>query len=219
AHALLALLYHSEGKYARAEKELRTALRADVGNTFCLHMAKEMAEDIRTPQVKRRRSLREAGALLGSKADEKTEKIRMSLEGRPAFWLKILLIAGILLSVAAGILIPTLKRRQSRIVSEAVARYSVELESARRDLDLSLELREAYGIFLEMSRLDPVKEEELDRLHRLFDSLENRYYQDELYTGLYNSWKEYLPVLDREAESRAAATTSPRRPIRGQEEE
>ena len=54
AHSLLALLYYSESKYSKAERELRTVLKADVGNTFCLHMLREMAEDIRTPQIGRR---------------------------------------------------------------------------------------------------------------------------------------------------------------------
>ena len=207
AHSLLALLYYSEGKYSKAERELRTVLKADVGNTFCLHMLREMAEDIRTPQIGRRRSLREAVSAVREEADSKTEKVRRALEGRPAFWLRILLTAAILLCVGAGILIPSLERRRSKAVSDAVARYSIELEGVRSDLDTDRELREAYGVFLEMYSLDPALEDDLAQIHNLFDSLSTKHFDDDLYNDLYDSWKAYLPQLDREAESRAARPT------------
>ena len=212
AHSLLALLYYSEGKYGKSERELRTVLRADTGNTFCLHMLKEMTEDIRTPQIGRKKTLRETASSLRDEADRKTEKVRLALNGRPAFWLRILLTAAILLSVGAGILIPSLERRRSKAVSDAVARYSIELEAVRSDLDTDRELREAYGVFLEMYRLDPVREDGLAQIHNLFDSLSTRHFDDALYNDLYTSWKAYLPQLDREAESRAAAPTKVPRP-------
>ena len=211
AHCLLALLYHSEGKYTKAERELRTILRADVGNTFALHMAREMADDIRAPQVKRRVSLGEAAGNLSREAGEKTEKVRRSLEGRPAFWLKIILTAALILSVLAGIMLPTLERRRSKAVSDAVARYSAELEGVRSERDGARQLQEAYGVFLEMSELDPAKEEDLARLHVLFDSLGTESLRDELYKKLYESWRDYLPMLDKEAASRAATTSRPPR--------
>ena len=211
AHCLLALLYHSEGKYTKAERELRTILRADVGNTFALHMAREMADDIRAPQVKRRVSLGEAAGNLSREAGEKTEKVRRSLEGRPAFWLKIILTAALILSVLAGIMLPTLERRRSKAVSDAVARYSAELEGVRSERDGARQLQEAYGVFLEMSELDPAKEEDLARLHVLFDSLGTESLRDELYKKLYESWRDYLPILDKEAASRAATTSRPPR--------
>ena len=209
AHCLLALLYHSEGKYSKAERELRRILRADVGNTFALHMLREMSDDIRAPQVKRRDPLGEAAGKLGTQLGEKSEKIRRSLEGRPAFWLKILLTAAIVLSVLAGIMIPTLERRRSKAVSDAVARYSAELEGARSERDGALQLQEAYGVFLQMQALDPKKEEDLAQLHQLFDSLGAESLRDELYKKLYESWRDYLPILDKEAAARAATTTRP----------
>ncbi len=212
AHSLLALLYYSEGRYSKAERELRTVLKADVGNTFCLHMLREMAEDIRTPQIGRR-TLRGTASAVREEASEKTDKVRRALEGRPAFWLRILLTAAILLCVGAGILIPSLERRRSKAVSDAVARYSIELEGVRSDLDTDRELREAYGVFLEMYSLDPVKEDDLAQIHNLFDSLSTKHFDDELYNNLYDSWKAYLPRLDREAESRAARPTRVPRPL------
>lgn len=207
AHCLLALLYHAEGKYTKAERELRTILKADVGNTFALHLAREMTEDIRTPQIKRRGTLGEAAGKLSREVEEKTDKVRRSLEGKPGFWLKILLTSAILLSVLAGIILPSLERRRSKAVSDAVARYSVELEGVRSQRDTALELQSAYSVFLQMSQLDPGKEEELAQLHHLFDSLGKESLGDELYTKLYESWRDYLPILDKQA---AAPSTTAR---------
>ena len=212
AHSLLALLYYSEGKYSKAERELRTVLKADTGNTFCLHMLREMAEDLHAPQIGRKKSLRESAAAAVEEADRKTEKVRTALRGRPAFWLKILLTAAVLLCAGAGILLPSLERSRSRAVSEAVARYSMELESVHRDLDTDRELRDAYGVFLEMYRLDPAKEEDLARIHALYDSLATKHFEDSLYNDLYDSWKAYLPRLDQEAASRAASPSRTPRP-------
>lgn len=206
AHSLLALLYYSEGKYARAEKEIRTVLRADTGNVFCLHMAQEMASDVRTPQIRKREGLGDTLRKAAGRLEEESSQVRTALKGRPAFLLRILLTAAILLCVAAGILYPSLSRRRSQAVSDAVARYSEELESLRGDFKLSEDLKEAYGIFLEMYRLDPVQEADLEQIHTLFDGLKPDRSEDELYQALYRSWQAYLPVLDEEAASRAATT-------------
>lgn len=209
AHSLLALLYHSEGKYSRAEKEIRTVLRADVGNTFCLHLAKEMSEDIRPPQVGRRSGIGETVRQKSQEIGQESEKVRAALEGRPAFLLRVLLTAAILLCVTAGILIPTAERRRSRAVSEAVARYSEELEGVRSQLTDSNDLKQAYGVFLEMYGLDPTVPEELAQMHTLFDGLGADQSRDELYVKLYESWQAYLPILDAEAEARAASSEAP----------
>lgn len=209
AHSLLALLYHSEGKYSRAEKEIRTVLRADVGNTFCLHLAKEMSEDIRPPQVGRRSGIGETVRQKSQEIGQESEKVRAALEGRPAFLLRVLLTAAILLCVTAGILIPTAERRRSRAVSEAVARYSEELEGVRSRLTDSNDLKQAYGVFLEMYGLDPTVPEELAQMHTLFDGLGADQSRDELYVKLYESWQAYLPILDAEAEARAASSEAP----------
>ncbi len=209
AHSLLALLYHSEGKYSRAEKEIRTVLRADVGNTFCLHLAKEMSEDIRPPQVGRRSGIGETVRQKSQEIGQESEKVRAALEGRPAFLLRVLLTAAILLCVTAGILIPTAERRRSRAVSEAVARYSEELEGVRSQLTDSNDLKQAYGVFLEMYGLDPTVPEELAQMHTLFDGLGADQSRDELYVKLYENWQAYLPILDAEAEARAASSEAP----------
>ena len=209
AHSLLALLYHSEGKYSRAEKEIRTVLRADVGNTFCLHLAKEMSEDIRPPQVGRRSGIGETVRQKSQEIGQESEKVRAALEGWPAFLLRVLLTAAILLCVTAGILIPTAERRRSRAVSEAVARYSEELEGVRSQLTDSNDLKQAYGVFLEMYGLDPTVPEELAQMHTLFDGLGADQSRDELYVKLYESWQAYLPILDAEAEARAASSEAP----------
>lgn len=206
AHSLLALLYYSEGKYARAEKEIRTVLKADTGNVFCLHMAREMAADVRAPQIRRRGNLSESLGQAGRRLGEESDKVRSALRGRPAFLLRVILTAALLLCVAAGILWPTLERRRSRAVSDAVARYSEELEALRGDLSISDTLREAYADFLEMSRLDPTQPEQLQKIHEIFEGLEADLSSDELYQALHRSWESYLPQLDAEAASRAATT-------------
>ena len=206
AHSLLALLYYAEGKYAKAEKEIRTVLKADTGNVFCLNMEKEMAADIRAPQVKRKDSLKESLRAAGEGVGDETEKIRSALKGRPAFLLRILLTALILLCVTAGILAPTLERRRSRAISDAVAKYSEELERVRGTLGDSDALKEAYGVFLQMYRLDPVEPEQLAEIHALFDGLTEDKSADPLYRSLYSAWAAWLPQLDWEAESRAATT-------------
>ena len=206
AHSLLALLYYFEGKYSRAEKEIRTVLKADTGNVFCLNMAREMAADIRAPQVGRKDNLKESIRLAEQNLNRETEKVRSALQGRPAFLLRILLTALILLCVTAGILVPTLERRRSRAVSEAVARYSEELERVRGQMTESTELGAAYAVFLEMYRLDPTDPVQLAEIHDLFGSLEADRFADELYRSLYTAWTGYLPQLDYEAESRAATT-------------
>ena len=206
AHSLLALLYYSEGKYAKAEKEIKTVLKADTGNVFCRNMDREMAADIRTPQVKRQESVKDSLRTAGQGIQKETEKIQTALKGRPAFLLRILLTALILLCVVMGILLPTLKRQRSRAISDAVARYSEELESVRGDLTVSDELRAAYAVFLEMYRLDPVEPEQLAEIHRLFDGLSEDLSADSLYRSLYTAWAAWLPQLDWEAESRAATT-------------
>ena len=209
AHSLLALLYYSEGKYSRAEKEIRTVLKADTGNVFCLNMQKEMASDIRTPQVKRSEPLSETLKKTGQAVRKEGGKVREALEGRPAFLLRVILTGLILLCVIIGILAPTLSRRRSRAVSEAVAKYSAELENVRRDLTDADALKDAYGTFLEMYRLDPAEEGQLKRLHSLFDGLKEDLSSDPLYRSVYRAWAEYLPQLDAEAEARAATTTEP----------
>ena len=213
AHSLLALLYYSEGKYSKAEKEIRTVLRSDVGNTFCLHMAAEMAEDIRPSQVGRH-SVRRAGTNVKKSAvpEEKGEKLKKIFEGRAGFLLRVLLTAAIFICVTVWILVPTLERRRSKAVSDAVARYSEELENVRGELTDSDALRQAYGVFLEMSELDPTQPEALKQLHSLFGSLEENGFADELYEKLYAAWKAYLPQLDAEAASREAALTEAETP-------
>ena len=206
AHSLLALLYYSEGRYAKAEKEIRTVLKADVGNVFCLNMQREMAADIRAPQVKRTETLSDNVRTSGKLLREETEKVRTALEGRPAFLLRILLTAAILLCVTVGILIPTVERRRSRAVSDAVARYSEELETVRTSLTVSEELKEAYGVFLEMYRLDPAEPEQLEQIHSLFKGLKEDLSEDTRYRALYEAWEALLPQLDAEAASRAATT-------------
>ena len=206
AHSLLALLYYSEGRYAKAEKEIRTVLKADVGNVFCLNMQREMAADIRAPQVKRTETLSDNVRTSGKLLREETEKVRTALEGRPAFLLRILLTAAILLCVTVGILIPTVERRRSRAVSDAVARYSEELETVRTSLTVSEELKEAYGVFLEMYRLDPAEPEQLEQIHSLFKGLKEDLSEDTRYRALYEAWGALLPQLDAEAASRAATT-------------
>jgi Tfp pilus assembly protein PilF len=206
AHSLLALLYYSEGRYAKAEKEIRTVLKADVGNVFCLNMQKEMAADIRAPQVKRTETLSDNVRTSGKLLREETEKVRTALEGRPAFLLRILLTAAILLCVTVGILIPTVERRRSRAVSDAVARYSEELETVRTSLTVSEELKAAYGVFLEMYRLDPAEPEQLEQIHGLYKGLKEDLSEDTLYRALYEAWGALLPQLDAEAASRAATT-------------
>ena len=207
AHSLLALLYYSEGRYSKAEKEIRTVLKSDVGNVFCLNMQREMASDIRAPQVKRMETLPEEIKHSGEKLKQETDKVRTALKGRPAFLLQVLLTAAILLCVAIGILAPTVERRRSRAVSDAVARYSEELESVRGSLTGESELREAYAVFLEMYRLDPVQPEQLEQIHSLYKGLKEDLSEDALYRALYDSWAEYLPQLDAAAASRAATTT------------
>ena len=207
AHALLALLYHGEGQYSRAEKEIMAVLRRDVRNTFCLNLAKEMSEDIRTPQI-RRHGLKDKVRDLKEKAEEEGEKLRRSMNTRSAFLLKILLTALILLCLVMGIMIPTLERRRSRAVGEAVARYSEELEGIRSRLSDAEGLKEAYGVFLAMNRLDPLKEEELQEIRSLFEGLGRDDFRDELYGKLYESWENYIPLLEQEAASRAAAETA-----------
>ena len=206
AHSLLALLYYSEGRYAKAEKEIRTVLKADVGNVFCLNMQREMAADIRAPQVKRTETLSDNVRTSGKLLREETEKVRTALEGRPAFLLRILLTTAILLCVTVGILIPTVERRRSRAVSDAVARYSEELETVRTSLTVSEELKEAYGVFLEMYRLDPAEPEQLEQIHSLFKGLKEDLSEDTRYRALYEAWEALLPQLDAEAASRAATT-------------
>ena len=206
AHNLLALLYHSEGKYSKAEREIRTVLRTDVGNTFALNMAREMSEEVRTPQVGRRSALSESAEKTGEKLKENGEKVRKALEGRPAFLLRVLLTAALLLLVAMGILSPTLSRQRSQAVSEAVARYSEELESVRSDLSVSSGLRKAYAVFLEMYRLDPAVPEDLAKMHSLFEGLTADLSRDELYVNLYKSWQEALPAYDQAAAARLLTT-------------
>ena len=105
-------------------------------------------------------------------------------------------------------MIPTLERRRSRAVGEAVARYSEELEGIRSRLSDAEGLKEAYGVFLAMNRLDPLKEEELQEIRSLFEGLGRDDFRDELYGKLYESWENYIPLLEQEAASRAAAETA-----------
>lgn len=207
AHALLALLYYSEGQYSRAEKEITAVLRRDVRNTFCLNLAKEMSEDIRTPQISRH-GLKDKVRSLKNKAEEEGEKLRRSMNTRSAFLIKTILTALILMCLLMGVMIPTLERRRSRAVSEAVARYSEELEGIRSRLDDTEGLKTAYGVFLKMNELDPLKEEELQEIRVLFEGLGRDDFRDELYGKLYDSWEQYIPILEQEAESRAAAETA-----------
>ncbi len=209
AHSLLALLYYSEGKYSRAEKEIRAVLRSDVGNTFCLHMAAEMAEDIRTSQPLRRSAQRSSAARQPAVKEEKGERLKKVFEGRSGFLLRVLLTAAIFICATVWILVPTLERRRSKAVSDAVAVYGEELEGVRGRLTDSDALRQAYGVFLEMYRLDPVQPEQLKQLHSLFGTLEENAFGDELYGKLYAAWKAWLPQLDAEAASREAALTEP----------
>ena len=120
--------------------------------------------------------------------------------------LRILLTAAILLCVTVGILIPTVERRRSRAVSDAVARYSEELETVRTSLTVSEELKAAYGVFLEMYRLDPAEPEQLEQIHGLYKGLKEDLSEDTLYRALYEAWGALLPQLDAEAASRAATT-------------
>ena len=199
AHSLLALLYYSEGRYSRAEKEIKTVLKADTGNIFCLNMQKEMASDLRAPQVKRKESIGESLKSGGEAVSQESEMVRSALKGRPALLLKALLTAAILLCVTVGILIPTIERRRSRAVSDAVARYSEELESVRGSLGASEEIRTAYGVLLEMYRLDPEDPEQLAQIHSLFETLREDTSPDELYRSLYAAWAVLLPQLDEAA--------------------
>ena len=208
AHALLALLYMWDGKNSKADKEIKAVLKQDKGNTFCLNLSKELAERTHTPQPRQREPL---SSVIREKADAvqaETQKVGKALKGRPAFLLRALLTALILLCAFMGILIPTVRKQRSQAVSNAVAVYSEQLETMRKRLSEQTELTDGYAVFLEMAKLDPAVPGEREQLTELFKQVTQDRSADELYQAQYRYWQAQLAeplttAADTESESAA----------------
>ncbi|MBQ4424981.1 MAG: hypothetical protein II882_04520 [Lachnospiraceae bacterium] len=192
AHALLALLYMWDGKNNKADKEIKTVLKQDRGNTFCLNLAKELAERTHTPQPKQRESLSSVIREKTEAVSTEAQKYTGALKGRPAFLLRILLGSLLLVCVFMGILWPTVKRRRSQAVSDAVAVYSEQMEALRSRLSQQEELSDAFAVFLKMSELDPGVPEDRAQLEELFAPLTQDRSADTLYQAQYRYWQGVL---------------------------
>ncbi|MBP5153529.1 MAG: tetratricopeptide repeat protein [Lachnospiraceae bacterium] len=137
AHSLLALLELWEGRSDKAEKECKTVLKIDRGNTFCKNLSREIAEEKRAGRTRTRErglELARMDAEIKDVSDEPREKDWFS--GPAGLWLRLGI--GVAAVVAAFLLIiqPTIRRRRADAVNQAAAAFALQTQDLTQEIRL-----------------------------------------------------------------------------------
>ncbi len=152
ARALLAVLEYWEGRYDKAEKECRAALKIDRGNTFCQNILSELTGRRREQKKKGQAAILARKEALAN-GSEKAPEPKIKLSGPAVFWLRFGF--GMLMAVFLflGILHPTVSRQRSSYGSRISALYSLrsqrvadsitQLEKEKKEMEQQLREIEA----------------------------------------------------------------------------